>query len=353
MNTLDESYIFNYKEKLDNGHVVSIKTIQDRYFHIPKDIFTLLEKHSSNTGEISNMLKAEYIYDLHKKGVIYKASEIEHISESTGEEVEGFVLLKERPLSFALKFFSLFSYARLLIPYLVLILSISFYLYDTNNILTAIPSASVGMGYDILIMLMLYIFTSGIIHELGHSSLLYKYHGKEAPIGVTFNYCFPAFFSDVRDAALLIDKNKKLKVLFAGVLYQIIFFPLLVLPFYFWLGEVALVLLFYMLAIQIFFNLVPFVKNDGYWIYKEMFSAREREKRIHYFTFRLFLVLGIGYISYVVLLTGWHFYSNVVIEGIAVLDQPAFDIFRQLLVSMYIVVGLYKYLSQRESEGEM
>lgn len=350
MNTLDESYIFRFKEKLDNGHVVSIKTIQDRYFHIPKDIFILLEKHSSHTGEISNKLKLEYIVDLHEKGIVYKASEIDRISDSPENGTDGFILLKNRPLHIALKLFSLFSYVKLLIPYLFFILGFSFYLYDSNDILSVMPSASVGMGYDILLMLLLYIFSSGIVHELGHSSLFYKYQGKEAPIGVTFNYCFPAFFSDVRDSALLTDKNKRLKILFAGVFYQIILFPLLVLPFYFWLGEIALVLLSYMLVIQTFFNLVPFLKNDGYWLYKEVFSAKERKKKVHLLAFRLFLVLGIGYISYVVFLTAWHFYSNIFIQGVAFLEQPAFDIFRQFLVSTYITVGLYKFLSQKENE---
>lgn len=345
---INDNYIFKYEDKVDNGSVISIKTIQGRYFHIPRNIFILLEENTSKSGRISNGINKEYIFDLYSKGIILKNSELNNATQKSGVRQDGVIILQGSNLSLVLRFFSLFSYARVLTLYLFFAFVFSIYFYNFKEIVYIISSVpvSVSVNIDILKMLLLYVFVSGLVHEIGHSSLLYKYQGKKAKIGITFNYCFPAFFADVRDSALLTNKNKKLSILSAGVFYQIIFFPMIIFPFYLWKGDIAVVLLFYILLLQVFFNLIPFLKNDGYWIYREVFSIQERKKIIHIVILRLLLILGISYFIYMVVLAFGNFYVNVILNDMGVLEQPVFDIFRQFLVSAYVIVGFYKYISQ-------
>ena len=338
---MEDMYFFIYQDKIDNGDVISIKTIQGKYFNIPKNIFLILEKNTSESGVLSNQLTKKYLSGLRNKGIICSKKELDEVRSFT-DESEGIILLKGMPLGIILNFLKKFNSLMFITYYLVVVFFLSFFTYDIKAIKTSFNSASMSMGYDALLMLFLYVLISGLIHELGHSSLFYKYSGKKANIGVTFNYVFPAFFSDVRDSALLGNKNERLAIHFAGVFYQVIFFPIILLPFYMWKSDAALVLLSYMLIIQVFFNLVPFLKNDGYWIYKESFLVKGHEKWIHIAIIRLFLVLGLGYLSCIVVLAGWHFYVNVIYNGMFFFEQPTFDVFRQSLVSCYIIVGVYK-----------
>ena len=353
MNALNDSYFFKYSDKVDNGSVISIKTIKGRYFHIPRDVFFLLDANTSDSGLLSHRIGVERILDLHRKGLVLKDSECNVTEETDNEKLGGIILLQGYPLNQALRFFSLFGSVKMVVLYFVALFSFCFLSYDFQKIIEIAPSASKGMGFDILVMLLIYILFSGVIHELGHSSLLYKYQKKQAKIGITFNYCFPAFFADVRDSALLVEKKQKLAILFAGVFYQIIFFPIIVYPFYLWLGEIAVVLLCYMLMLQVFFNLVPFLRNDGYWLYREMLSSQDRKKRRHIMAFKFFLALGLGYFSYVIGLTSWGLYTNLFVNNMHYLEQSAFDIFRQCLISMYLIVGAYDFFTKTSRDNEI
>lgn len=344
MNSPDENYVFRTTEVIDNGEHVSIKISNGRYFQLPKNIFDLIEQHVSVDGYVSTDMPKKHLEKLIDLGIFCKQRDTENSTNESNKLPHLVPVLKGWLLDLLVVNFSRFSNVKFFAAYFIGIVTLSLYLIDFQKI-SAINSATLNMGYDVLFTIIVYIFLSGIIHELGHSSAFYKYTGKRAEIGVCFNYCFPSFYSDVRDAALLSRKSERMSILIAGVYFQIIFFPILAAPFYLWGGERSLILIFYMLLIQVFFNLIPFLRSDGYWLYKELFFVKGEKNTFYLVTFKLFFLFGLSYFLFVCILAATDFYNNIFLGGMLLWEQPAFDFFRQCLVVIYSLVGVNKLFS--------
>lgn len=344
MNSPDENYVFRTTEVIDNGEHVSIKISNGRYFQLPKNIFDLIKQHVSVDGYVSTDMPEKYLERLIDLGIFCKQKDFENNTNESYKLPHLVPVVKGWLLDLLVANFSRFSSVKFFAVYFIVIATFSFNFIDFQKI-SAFNSATLNMGYDVLFMIITYIFFSGITHELGHSSAFYKYTGKKAEIGVCFNYCFPSFYSDVRDAALLSRKSERISILIAGVYFQIIFFPILAIPFYLWGGERSLILLSYMLLIQVLFNLIPFLKSDGYWLCKELFFVKGEKNTFYLMVYKLFFLFGLSYLLFVCFLAARDFYNNVFLGGMLLWEQPAFDFFRQCLVVIYLLVGVNKLFS--------
>lgn len=121
-----------------------------------------------------------------------------------------------------------------------------------------------------IFLIVIVIFISTILHEFAHAVTCIKYGGKVKDIGIMLFYCIPCCYCDVTGIYSIKDKKKRAIVGAAGILTSL------------FIGNVMLItaiilskfnivsILLYYLSVGIIFisiyNLIPFVKLDGYWI---------------------------------------------------------------------------------------
>lgn len=111
-------------------------------------------------------------------------------------------------------------------------------------------------------------FVSTLFHELGHSSACKHYGAKHGNIGFGLYLYFPVFYADVTDVWKL-PRRQRVVVDFAGIYFQLIFVVILYLIYSFTNLEIFI---YTIIAIEIsfIFNLNPFLRFDGYWIFSDL-----------------------------------------------------------------------------------
>ncbi|ROS76625.1 hypothetical protein [Cellulomonas sp. PhB143] len=120
---------------------------------------------------------------------------------------------------------------------------------------------SVG-GYAWLLVGLL---VSMFVHELSHAAVLIAHGGKTHRLGFMFFYLAPAFFCDVRDS-WSIERHARVRVALAGVMSQGVLAACAALASFALDGDPSVVLAVLALFNILYwvFNLIPFVKLDGY-----------------------------------------------------------------------------------------
>lgn len=114
-------------------------------------------------------------------------------------------------------------------------------------------------------------FTSTILHELGHAAATYFFNAKHGGIGFGFYiYIIPFFFADVTDVWRL-SRWKRIVVNSAGVYFEIIFCFILTTIGFFTQNQTYEVLAL-VIFVKSLYNLLPFLRADGYWILSDLFN---------------------------------------------------------------------------------
>lgn len=118
---------------------------------------------------------------------------------------------------------------------------------------------------ELATILVLSLITS-FFHELGHASCCKRLSGKAGGIGFGMNFFIPVFYANVSNLHIL-PKSKKAAIAISGIYLQFAVATLFILleP-YFPAVEKYLVLN----LIGICFNLIPFFRNDGYWLLNDL-----------------------------------------------------------------------------------
>lgn len=121
-------------------------------------------------------------------------------------------------------------------------------------------------------MIILYVLSllALIIHEAAHAITCKKYHGEVKNVGIMLFYLQFSMFTDVSGIYMMNGKLKKILILGAGVISQWVLSSIAVIAFVIGLktGYSMDFLIYFAIvntALSIF-NLIPFVKFDGYWI---------------------------------------------------------------------------------------
>ena len=104
------------------------------------------------------------------------------------------------------------------------------------------------------------------LHELGHASLLARYGGRVRRMGFMILYLSPAFFCDVSDGWRLPDRRQRVRVALAGVVVNFGLAGVVCLASLALHGDLraATLVLGVLCYVGTLFNLLPFVKFDGY-----------------------------------------------------------------------------------------
>ncbi len=121
------------------------------------------------------------------------------------------------------------------------------------------------------------------LHESAHG-LTCKHHGGEVhEMGFLLILFMPAFFCNVSDAWLFAEKRKRLAVTLAGGFFEIFLWSLAVFT---WRATVQDSLVNYLAwlvvsvsGVRVLFNMVPFIKLDGYYILSDLFDIPNLRQR--------------------------------------------------------------------------
>ena len=145
-----------------------------------------------------------------------------------------------------------------------------FVLIDKDGISLSLLSFSLG---DFLILFMLS-NAFVLLHELGHSTASLRNGIQPGKIGFGFYLIFPVLFSDVTKSWLL-PRRKRLVVNAGGVYFQLIVNVLLMSGYVLGANSASENYLRYLIlsnTLVILYSLLPFFRNDGYWVYSDLFD---------------------------------------------------------------------------------
>lgn len=106
----------------------------------------------------------------------------------------------------------------------------------------------------------------GLLHELGHAAACWRHTGSVGAIGFGIFMTTPVLYCDVSDIHLL-PRRAKAMVGMAGTVMDIVFLTLMV-------GlagsDIGVMKVFWLSLVAIAFNLVPFYRNDGFWVINDL-----------------------------------------------------------------------------------
>jgi hypothetical protein len=108
-------------------------------------------------------------------------------------------------------------------------------------------------------------------HECGHAAACYRHAGAVGGIGMGVFFVSPVMYCDVSDVHLL-ERRDKAKVAVAGVVFDLVFLAAALACFgaQWWMLK-----LYWLSVIGIALNLLPFYRNDGYWILNDLTGAHD------------------------------------------------------------------------------
>jgi multidrug resistance efflux pump len=126
-------------------------------------------------------------------------------------------------------------------------------------------------------MIMLAVVGVTLLHELAHGLTCKRFGGRVHDIGFLLLYFLPAFYCDVSSAWAFPEKRKRMWVTFAGVWCNLILWAAAVFVWRItqpdnWIHTGSLLVLA-VSGVDTFFNLIPLIKLDGYYLLSDALDA--------------------------------------------------------------------------------
>jgi putative peptide zinc metalloprotease protein len=109
---------------------------------------------------------------------------------------------------------------------------------------------------------------AGIFHEFGHASALRYGGGRVRGMGAGFYLIYPAFFTDVTDSYRL-GRWARVRTDLGGFYFYLVF-ALGLIALYRLTGQEFLLLVVLLINFDIVYQLLPFVRLDGYWAFADL-----------------------------------------------------------------------------------
>lgn len=125
-------------------------------------------------------------------------------------------------------------------------------------------SVSEALAAPALMLLVLAVIVlAAAFHELGHAAALHYGGGRVKGMGAGFYLVYPAFYTDVSDNYRL-PRWARVRTDLGGFYFNLIF-ALVVMAMYVVTGQEILLLIITLINFEIIYQLLPFVRLDGYW----------------------------------------------------------------------------------------
>lgn len=147
------------------------------------------------------------------------------------------------------------------VPLLLLIMAVYGWLYLVRGVGDSVRAALYMPGG--LLLLMGLAVVSGIFHEFGHAAALRYGGGKVGRMGIGFYLALPTFFTDTTDSYRL-GRWARLRTDLGGIYFHLIF-GLALIALYLATRQEVLLAVVLVISLDILYQLVPYVRLDGYW----------------------------------------------------------------------------------------
>jgi len=140
----------------------------------------------------------------------------------------------------------------------------------------------VGLSYHDFIAYYIILILIMVLHEFGHAAACKFFGIAPNHIGFGFYVLFPVFYANVTSIWLL-SKRRRLVVNIGGIYFQLIINFILIAISYHYSND----LLIKVVNVNFFvacFSLVPFLRNDGYWIYSDIFDLPNLSSKSRFYS---------------------------------------------------------------------
>jgi len=124
--------------------------------------------------------------------------------------------------------------------------------------------------------LIILIVTGSLIHEIGHSYMMYSNGFGARNIGLFIYLIYPSFYVNMSGIEKLKVSDKVLSNL-GGFIFQIGYCLLLISLYFITKTKLFLIAYAYSCFLMIF-NLNPFLRTDGYWVYQDLYENYKEKK---------------------------------------------------------------------------
>ncbi|MCM3670963.1 M50 family metallopeptidase [Mesobacillus maritimus] len=274
MNTLPE-YIKVTKNQ--EGFHILTNEITQTYLKVGNiEINYLYSLHGHKNLEIENRLSSEqkdYLYkQFNQMGFLSEEVSLELATKKKKSDLSRIYLVKANPERFFNANKWLYTGKHLIVFQIITILTVLVGLYAGVELfksgfdLNIIERVNTSLVIQLYLLIMLTIF----VHEFAHALACYYFGCKVKEVGAMLMYLGLAFYCDVTPIYLIKERYKKVLVLLAGIFSQIVLSSIaaiagFILQTY---GYNTDLFMYYILfnLVNIFCNLFPFIKLDGYWI---------------------------------------------------------------------------------------
>ncbi len=262
----------------ENSYLI-INNITGKYIKINENFYHIIElfdgKKSLNEIHVEynnihqNITKEtclEIAGKLDKVGVFESSNNINQRKKLPGYLSFGFIFFKAQWVSKIVPYLKFLFNKKIAITFLSLsFLTLCFLLYKNYNNTEEIDILKIAFFF-IPISLLCTLF-----HELGHATATHYYKAKHGGIGFgLYLYFMPVFFADVTDIWRL-KKWERIIVNASGVYFALIFCTILILLSIV-VSSKTLFAIGSALAFKQLYNLLPYLRTDGYWIASDYFN---------------------------------------------------------------------------------
>lgn len=131
------------------------------------------------------------------------------------------------------------------------------------------PEVNLKLSSIDILMILLFFLINTFFHEFAHAVTCVKYGGKVTSMGLMLFYLIPCFYCDVSSVYQFKNKKHRAIVAVSGIMVNLFIGCLLMfVSFILASFNIVNIALFYMAISTVFvsiYNLIPFVKLDGYW----------------------------------------------------------------------------------------
>jgi len=267
-------------------------TYEGRMFSIGALLFQALDllKQNLNLDQVANRISTQNDVTINQEQLLdylnQFVSKIE-INEQQENTLNSYVYWKVKLMGEKTINAVTYALAPLFNKYILFfLLPISFYItFWFTGVLyyEGILLESRSMGSSLVAILLTYAGLIGLafFHEFGHAAASAHYKEPSDSIGFGFYLVFPVFFTDVTSIWNL-NRWKRIVVNIGGIYFQLISNILLVGGYYLTEGQdIQVIFKYFFIAnlAYIMYSVNPFLRNDGYWVYSDLFGLPNLTQR--------------------------------------------------------------------------
>jgi putative peptide zinc metalloprotease protein len=178
----------------------------------------------------------------------------------------------------------------ILLSTMLVIVAAHAWLYLVHGVSDSLRAAVYTPGGLVLALALMAV--SAIFHEFGHAAGLRYSGGNVRGMGAGLYLVYPTFYTDTTDAYRL-GRLAKLRTDLGGIYFHLIF-ALGIIILYFLSGQEILLAVVVLINGDILYQLIPYVRLDGYWVLTDLTGIPDMLSRVGPFLRSALPIAGAG-----------------------------------------------------------